>query len=811
MQTLVQDLRHAIRVLRKTPGFTLSAVVVLALGIGANTAIFSVINTVLLRPLPFPEAENLVRVWHVPPQNSFPGIKLFSASPANYIDWRSQNHVFDGMAAYQTVPYSLTGRDRPESILVTRADVDFFPIVRTSAALGRTFTAEDDRTGNTHVAVLSNGFWKSHFGGSNAALHQTLTLNGERYTIIGVMPPSFSFAAWGASSAEIWIPLGWDDKTRNERKNHNYSVIARLKQGVPREQAIAEMATISRRLEAQYPEADQGWGATVIPLHDGLVEDVKPSLLLLLGAVVFVLLIACANVANLVLARTIGRKKELAIRVALGASRSRTLRHVLTETIVVSLAGGLVALGIAHFGVKLILAFLGDQIPRATEVSLDGPVLAFTLAVSLITGILAGLWPSWRSTRTDLNEALKVGLGRTDSHSGRGLTRKILVGAEVALSLVLLVGAGLTLRSLWILRTVSPGFDASNVLSMHVVIPRATYKEDAEQIRFYQRTLERVRALPGIESAGFVDSLPLEGNGSMQPIALEGKPAALFAEQPEVAVRRITPQYLRTMHIPVVRGRDFTEADVAKSTPVVLISESLGKRFWPGEDPIGKRVTLSFIPDVQRVVVGIVGDVKDSGLDALEPVPMLYEPHAQMGGGWMSLVVRTTVTPASATQAVVDAIHQVDRDLPITDIKTIGDLMAESLSQRRFTMLLLAVFAALAVSLAAVGIYSVLAYTMRRRVREISIRMAVGAQGRDVLRLVVLEAMKPTLIGVALGLLGAEALTKVLAAQVYGVTTSDPITLGTVSMLLMTVALAASLVPAWRATRVDPMKALRED
>jgi predicted permease len=811
MQTLVQDIRHAVRVLRKTPGFTISATIVLALGIGANTAIFSVVNAVLLRPLPFPASDRLVNVWHIPPQHSFPGMKIFSVSPANYLDWQAQNHVFDGMAMYATRRTNLTGGDRPESVLVTFADGTFFDVVGGKSQLGRTFTAQDDRSDSGHVAVLSHAFWKTHLGGTDAALRQTLTLNGEKYTIIGVMPARFTLPAWSATAADIWVPVAWNAEMRAERKNHNYSVVARVKQGVTREAANAELATISRRLEAQYPEANQGWGATAISLRDGLVQDVRPALLLLLGAVVFVLLIACANVANLVLARTLGRQKELAIRVALGASRARTLRHVLTETIVLSLAGGAAGLIVAHFGVQLILAFLADQIPRATEVGLDAPVLAFTLGVSLLTGVLAGVWPSWRSSRADLNEALKIGLGRTDAHAGRGLTRRILIIAEVALSLVLLTGAGLTIRSLWILRGINPGLDPQSVITAQIGIPKAVYPERAQQIRFYNDVAARVRAIPGVASAAFIDSLPLEGGGSMQPIAVGGRPAAVFAEQPEVAVRRVSTEYFSTMRIPVLRGRDFTEADTATTNGVVVISESLAKRFWRGEDPIGKRVTLSFVPDKPRQVIGIVGDVKDNGLDVLEPVPTMYEPHAQSGGRGMSLAARTTVTPTSITQAVIDAVHQVDRELPVTDIKTMDDLLAESLSQRRFTMLLLAAFAGLALSLAAVGIYSVLSYTMRRRVREISIRVAVGAQTGDVLRLVVLEALKPAVIGVALGLLGAEALAKVVTTHVYGVAPTDPATFAGTSLLIMTVALAASLIPAWRATRVDPIKALRED
>jgi predicted permease len=483
----------------------------------------------------------------------------------------------------------------------------------------------------------------------------------------------------------------------------------------------------------------------------------------------------------------------------------------MAESLLLSLAGGAAGLGVAHFGVKLIMAFLAGQIPRATEVRLDATVLGFTLAASLITGVLAGLWPSWRSSRVDVNDALKLGSGRGDSESSRRFTRSILVTAEVALSLMLLIGAGLTIRSLWILNGISPGLDPHNVLTMSVAIPSATYAGRPRQIQFFSEALHNIRAIPGVESAGTTDTLPLTGGGSMQPVVIEGRPAAVFAEQPEVAVRRIGTQYLHSLHIPLLRGRDFTEGDTQKTTPVVLISESMATQFWPGQDPTGHQIVLSFVPDTTLEVVGVVGDVKDNGLDVLQPVPTLYAPHAQFGGGGMSLVVRTKLPPASMTQAVVDAVRRVDHELPLTEIKTMDDVIAESLSQRRFTMMVLAAFAGLALILSAVGIYSVLSYTVRKRLREISIRMAVGAQVGDVLRLVVMEAMKPAVLGIVLGLAGAQALTRMLAAQVYGVAVTDPATYAVTSLGLIAVALAASIIPAWRAARVDPLKSLRDD
>jgi putative ABC transport system permease protein len=808
---LLFNMRYAVRALLKAPGFTGSAIVLLALGIGANTAIFTVVNAVLLRPLPFPDPDRLVRVWHVPPEKSFPGVKTFPVSPANFLDWRAESRTFESMSAYSTRHANLTVGDRPESVTATYADSSFFNVVGVKPALGRTYTPDEDRSGAGHVAVLSHRIWKTRFGSAKSILGKTITLDGNQHTVIGVMPASFGLRTWGATDADLWIPAAWDAKMRAERKNHNWSVVGRLRPGVNVNRALAEMGTISRRLEMRYPEADQGWGATVIPLREQLVQDLRPALLLLLGAVVFVLLIACANVANLVLARTLARRKELAIRLALGASRARTLRHVLSETLVLSFAGGIAGLGIAHFGVKLILACLSDQLPPGTEAGMDATVLGFTLAVSTLTGLLAGLWPSWKTTRVDLNDSLKLGAGRGESESTRQFTRSALVVAEVALSLVLLIGATLTIRSLWNLYGVSAGFDAKNVLTMSVAIPKAAYPGSSNEISFYRSVLAKVRAVPAVENAAIIDSLPLTGGGSMQPFTVEGHAAVVFAEQPEVAVRRISAQYVDAMRIPLLQGRTFNDADVERGNPVVLISESMANGFWKGEDPIGKRVTLSFVPGVAREVVGVVGDVKDYGIDVLAPAPTLYEPHAQTGGGHMSLVVRTRVPPGALTRAIADAVHSVDRDLPLTDVKTMEDVIAESVSQQRFTMLLLGAFAGLALILAAIGIYSVLAYTVSKRLREISIRMAVGAKMGDVIRLVVLEAIKPAAIGVIVGLAVANAMSKVIASHVYGVEPTDPATFAAVSFLLIFVAMAASIIPAWRATRVDPIQALREN
>jgi putative ABC transport system permease protein len=808
MSALAQDLRHGLRLIQKAPGFAAAAVVLMALGIGANTAIFTVVNAVLLRPLPFPEPDRLVRLWHVPPAKSFPGLTTFSVSPANYLDWRSQSRSFLGMAAYGLRELSMTGGDRPEAVTAALVGSDFFRVVGVPPALGRTFTPDEDRPGGGHVVVLANAFWRRRFAADPRIVGRKLSLDGQSFVVVGVMPPTLDFPAWGATGVPLWAPLAWTETERAVRGIHDYSVIARLKPGVGLRQAQAEMDAISSRLARQYPADDQGWGATVAELPEYLVRSVRPALMILLGAVAFVLLIACANVANLTLAKSLGRQKEMAIRSALGASQGRMLGQALAESTLLALAGGALGLVVAHFGVALIVAFLSTDLPRAIEIGLDGRILAFALAVSLASGLLAGLAPALRMTRTDLNETLKAGLGRTDADSGGHRTRGALVALEVALSLVLLVGAGLMVRSLWELRGVDPGFDPRGVLTMTVALPETRYPLPAERDAFAERVLERLRALPGVLSAAAVDSLPLTG-GSTQPVVIAGRPAGLAAEQPEVAVRRASPGYLRAMRIRLERGRDVLASDRAGAAAVVLVSESMAKRFWPGEDPLGKRLTLTFAPETSRQVVGVVADVKQHGLDAPTSPATVYTPLPQ--GAWerLSLVLRTRGSrPAALAPAATAAIHEIDREESVQSVLTMEEILSDTLSQRRFSMLLLAAFAGLALVLAAVGIYSVLSYSVGRRVREIGIRMALGAEVRHVLRLIVVEGMRPTLLGMAVGLAGALALGRLLASLLYGVTASDPATLAAVSLILLAVALLASLLPAYRAARIEPIKAI---
>jgi len=819
MASLGQDIRYGWRALRKSPGFAVVAVLVLALGIGANTAIFSVVNAVLLRPLPFDQPDRLVSLYHIPPPASFPGMALFAVSPANFLDWRAQAHSFEGMSAYGLGRYTLTGKGRPEVIRMVAVTDGFFPVLHAQPLLGRAFVEGEDQAGRDHEVILSYDTWRTQFGGNPAIVGSNIQLNDQAFTVVGVMPRGFEYPNYPGYQPQMWKPQNWTAADRTVRDDHNYGVIARLKTGVTLDRAKAELAAISGRLAQQYPKDNKGWGATAIPLRDDLVGDVRPALLILLGAVAFVLLIACANVANLVLAKTLSRRKEIAIRTALGASRRRLLQQVLAETVLLGLAGGALGLILARYGTIFIVKLVGQQLPLADGIGLDGPVLAFTLGISLATGLVAGLLPALRLTKADVSQSLKQGQGRTASASGGARTRGVLVVAEVALSLMLLIGAGLLIRSLWMLHSVNPGFDPDHVITMFLSIPSTKFTTPQQQISFYDRVLQRVRALPGVQSAGVIDALPLTGGGSHQPVQIEGRPLLAMADQPEVDVRLISPGYRGAMHIPLLRGRDFNDSDIAGRAGTVLISQSMATQFWPNEDPIGKRLTMYFFPGTAREVVGVVADVKDDALSQARSASMLYMPLGQTtaprDGNWqsfgMTLAARTHTDPHSVISAISNAVNDVDSEVPLLFVKTMQDTVDESLTQQRFTMLLLGSFAALALFLAAVGIYSVLSFAVRRRVREIGIRMALGAQVGDVLRMVVIEGMKPTLLGVVIGLAGALALGRVLASVIYGVSARDLATFGTVAVMTTAVGLLASLLPALRAARVDPMKTLRDE
>jgi predicted permease len=789
-------------VLFRTPSFSLGVISVLALGIGANTAIFSIVNAVLIRPLPFDEPGRLVRLFHVPPQNAFPGMPTFSVSPANFYDWKREAQSFESMAAYRFRQFTLTGSGTPRAVVAGAVGRDFFQVVRTQPALGRAFLPEEDSPARSHVVVLSDGFWRAQLGGRTDVIDSNLQLDGESYTIVGVMPPAFSVRAWAISGGDIWVPLAHDDAARAVRENHHEQVIARLRPGVDLAQARAEMTVISERLEREYPQANTGWGATVIPLQELIVGDVRRALVMLLGAVGLVLLIACANVGNLLFARALSRRKEIAIRAALGAGRVRVFQQLLVEALVLAIAGGVLGLLLAELSLSAGAALIADQIPRADEISIDRSVLLFVVAASVATGVIAGWLPAIRAGASDLNDSLKEG-GRSEGAVGVR-TRRLLIVSEVALSVVLLMSAGVMIRSLMALRTVDPGFDPHDVLTMNVTLPESKYRTAEQRSAFYDAALERFRALPGVESAGAVDDLPFVG-GSVQPIVLEGEAEKLPRDQPTVQVRAITPGYLRTMRIPVLRGRDFASSDV----DVMLVSQEAAKLLWGTADPIGRRVTLPLMSKtLHRQIIGIVGDVKQGALT--EPTaPTVYYYTRERDWRFLTLVLRTSLPPTTVAPAATAAIRALDPEQPVEDIRTMVQVRDELLTSQRFTAVLLGLFAAVALALASVGIYSVLSYIVRGRMREIGIRTALGAQTLDVVRLVIVEGMTPTLIGIGAGVIAAIASAKLLETLVFGVSASDPLTLAAVAGTLAIVALAASLAPAYRASRVDPVEVLK--
>ena len=595
MTTLMQNMKFAFRLLRKSPGFAFVAVVIMALGIGANTAIFSVVHAVLLEPLPFHDADRLVQVWHVPPQTSFPGMTRFAVSAANFLDWQKQNDVFEQMALYGGRGFDITGAGKPESIRAGAVTSDFFSVLGVEPLHGRVFLPEEDRPGSNHEVILSYKLWQSRYASDPNVIGKSINLDGDPYVIVGVMGPKMVKPGF----AQIWTPLGLTSQEAAIRGNHNFLSVARLKPGVTLPEAQAAMNTISQRLEKTYPEDDKGWGAIVNSMREETVGDVRPALLMMFGAVAFVLLIACANVANLVLARTFARRKEIAIRSALGATRSRVVQQLLSESLIISVCGGALGLLVAHFGIQLLLKFFADKLPRMGEIGLDGSVLVFTFALSIATGVLSGILPALGMTKGDVNDALKQGLGRTDSDSGNSKTRSALVVIEVALSLVLLIGAGLMIRSLWKLQTIDPGFDEHNVLTLSVMVPKRQFTDPTQESQYFDEVLQRIRSLPGVESAGAVDNLPLTG-GSNQPVAVAGRPFVAMSEQPEVSVRVATPGYIQTMHIPLLQGRNISADDTADSAPVVVISQSMAKQLWPNESPIGQHLKLSFYPETDR-------------------------------------------------------------------------------------------------------------------------------------------------------------------------------------------------------------------
>ena len=810
MNKFWQDIRYGLRMLWKSPGFTLVTVLALALGIGANTAIFSVVNTVLLRPLPFPNGERIVFMGEWSQQ-----IPEMSVSYPNFTDWRDQNQVFDHIAAFRNANYVLTGVGEPERLDGRQVSADFFPVLGVAPAFGRNFSAEEDKPGANPVALISHGFWQRRLGSDPAILNKPLMLSGESYTVIGVLPQDFEWQ----SPVDVFVTVGLHSDRLMDRDSHpGMYVLGLLKPGVTVEQSRTEMKAIAARLAQQYPQTNSGNSVSLQSLQDQAVQDIRPALLILLAAVGFVLLIACANVANLLLARAASRSKEIAIRTALGAGRMRIIRQLLTESLLLSLLGGLLGLLFAMWGIDALLSVIPDDVPRllVAHIGLDGRVLAFTFGISVLTGLLFGLAPALQGSKSNLNESLKEG-GRSGSAGGsHQRVRNVLVVIEVGVSLLLLVGAGLLIQSFMRLQQTDLGFDPKNVLTLRVPLPEGRYKENAQVANFWEELEKRVGALPGVESVGITRGLPMNG-GIESGITVEGQPA-MEKKDITIAVNLFTSaNYFSTMNIPLLKGRYFNEQDTKDSQPVVLIDELLATRFFPNADPVGKRLKMGTADNQApwMQIVGVLKHVKHYSPNE-KPRVEIFTPYKQVNPQYfaaatrnMWLAVKTQRDPTTLTAAIRNEVQQIDKDQPISNVDTMENIVAATVAPQKFATWLLGIFAAVAMVLAAIGIYGVMAYSVTQRTHEIGIRMALGAGQKDVLRMVVGQGMKLALIGVALGLAGSFAATRLMSSLLFGVSATDPLTYGGVAVLLAAVALFACLIPARKATKVDPMIALR--
>jgi putative ABC transport system permease protein len=804
MDALLQDVRYGIRLLFKHRGVSLVAVAALALGIGANTAIFSVVNALILRPLPYPNAERLAFLHEWSKQ-----IDNMSVAYPNFLDWRAQNTSFDYLAASNFQAYNMTGEGEPERLVGANVSADLFRVLGVQPALGRAFTAEDDRPGAERVAVIGHSLWQQRFGGDPGLIGRALTLNGQSYTVVGVLPQGMRpYPQFGAQKTQLWTPIGLLADNYSNRENHpGIYVAGLLKPGATVEQAQADMAAIARRLSEQYPNSNRNLEVRVQSLHERVVGDTRTPLFVLLGAVGFVLLIACANVANLLLARAAARAREIAVRAALGAGRVRLIRQLLAESVVLALAGGILGVLLAYWGITLLLAAAPANVPRLEEVRIDTTVLGFTALLALLTGVFFGLVPALQASTPDLHDTLKDSIRGTTG--GRSRLRHILVVTEVSLALVLLIGAGLLIRSFWHLSNASPGFSADNVLTVQLVLPASQYPDASAQRGFYNRLMPRLASLPGVTGADMIVPLPLGGGGWQTGFWIEGRPAPDLGEYPSTDIARVSPSYFRTMGIPLLRGRAFTEQDHENAPLVAIVDERLAKDYFPGEDPVGKRLQFGPLNSPVFVeIVGVVGHVKNYGVEADSRVET-YFPYLQSPVPPITLMLRTSGDPLSIASGVRNEVLAVDANLPVFNIRTMASLVNDSVASRRLTAILLTVFAAVALVLAAVGIYGVMSYAVAQRTHEIGIRMALGAPQGSVLRLVVRQGMTLAGIGLAIGLAAAFGVTRWMETMLYNVSATDPGIYAGIAALIALIALAASYVPARRAARVDPLVALR--
>ncbi|MDR3698977.1 MAG: ABC transporter permease [Candidatus Sulfopaludibacter sp.] len=800
-----QDLRYGLRTLLRNPGFCAVAILALALGIGPNTAIFTMVNAVLLKPLPVPEPDRVVMIWGTMLQSGFDQLPV---SGADYLDWKKQATSFEQMAAAFAIPeygLNVSGAGEPERVPAATASKEFLPALGITPLAGRNFLPEEDRPGGRAAVLISNAFWQRRFHSDASAVGRTLTVDGIPRTIVGVVPHELS----DMIAADLWLPTAVDPNNP-ERRNHNYGIVARLKPGVTAAQARAEMTVIAQRLERAYPATNAGWGITLFPMAEMFTGRIRPVLLILLGAVGLLLLIACANLANLLLARASAREKEIAVRAALGAGRGRIIRQLLTESLVLGVAGGLLGLLLAVWGVRAVRGVVPDMFPLLQHMGVDLPVLVFTLGLSILTGLLFGLVPAWKSSRTDLNTALKESGGRSESAGGSHRIRGVLLAFEVALAVLLSVSAGLLLRSFARVVAVNPGVRVSHVLTMAVSLPDVKYDTPVKRGNFYKDLTERLEALPGIRSAGAVLFLPLRVSMlsfriGVNRFRIEGRPPVPESQQPMADYRMATPGYFNTMGIALRQGRLFDPRDDLDAKRVALINDAMVRKHFSGENPLGKRISTG---GTLMEIVGVVSDAKLYGLDApMEPA--IYVPHMQHPGESMGLAVQTAGDPAAMATAVRREILKLDPEQPISSVRTMENVLSDSLMLRRVSMLLLSVFAALALTLAAVGIYGLTAYSVSRRTHEIGLRVALGASQAQVLQLVVVRGLVTSLIGAGIGLAAAFALTRALSGMLYGVTATDPLVFAGVPVVLVGVSVLASYVPARKATRIDPLVALR--
>lgn len=800
METLIKDIRYGFRSLLKRPGFTAIALIALTLGIGANTAIFSLVNAVVLQPLPYNDPDRLVWVWGKIGDRS----NRASVAPGDFLDFRAQNKTFEQFAASFAVPLpvNLTGSGEPERLNASAVTGNYFQTFGVNPALGRGFSLDNERPGNDQVAILSHALWQKRFAGNEGIINQRITLDGKSFEVIGVLQKDITFPG----SADLWVPINFDASPQlKQRRAHFIRPIGRLKPGVTLAQAQADTDAIAAQLAQQFPDTNTGWSLRLESLHERLVGSSKTTLYILFGAVGFVLLIACTNVANLLLVRASARQKEVALRSALGASRARIVRLLLTESLLLAIAGGALGALLAAWGIDLLVTLSSGSIPSTARVRIDATVLAFTLLTSLLTGLLFGLAPALRTRKLNLTDALKEG-GRTSGEGAlRNRTRSLLVVFESAVAVVLLVGAGLLVRSLIALENTNPGFDANSVLTMRLDLPGVKYDTGEKAASFFQDLETRISALPGVETVGLISELPLSGQPNDGPFTVEGRAVANPKQEYGADFRRVNQHYFQALRIPILRGRNFTEQEVRQSDRVIVVSQQLVDVAFPNEEPLGKRL-LTAMDDKPYEIIGVAGDIRHRSLE-FQPYAAMYMPTREME--WMNVVVRTQNDPLSLVPAVREQVKAIDPDQPVAAIKTMDEWVESSTATPRYRTTLLGMFAALAMILAATGIYGVMSYSVAQRTHEIGVRMALGAQRLDVLRLVVRQGMLLVAIGLVIGLGGALALTRVMSSLLFGVTAKDPLTFVAVAALLSLVAFLACYIPARRAMKVDPLTALR--